>query len=158
MSDLDKDGKLDRTEFRLSMHLVYACLSGASFDDLKALPEKLITSAKSELGSLKNSPISLPATPPLIQRASLLKLHEHSDSMEELDSIIKKTTANLNDITPTDSPVSTADQSRKQAAELVKNSFESLEAGQFFIGLTQVDRALELLGLQTIILSEKIEN
>jgi hypothetical protein len=56
LSDLNVDGMLDGTEFRIAMHLVYGCLGGATLPT--TVPQSLIQSARLPIGSKVVTPAS----------------------------------------------------------------------------------------------------
>uniref|UniRef100_A0A8C5C7N6 Epidermal growth factor receptor substrate 15-like 1 n=1 Tax=Gadus morhua TaxID=8049 RepID=A0A8C5C7N6_GADMO len=84
LSDIDKDGHLDKDEFAVAMHLVYRALEKEPVPAL--LPSSLIPPSKRKrsLGSVTAGPPSLPASPPP-PKDSLRSTPSHG-SMNSLNS------------------------------------------------------------------------
>ncbi|KAK5930308.1 hypothetical protein CgunFtcFv8_026553 [Champsocephalus gunnari] len=84
LSDIDKDGHLDRDEFAVAMHLVYRALEKEPVPSL--LPSSLIppSKRKKSLGSVAGSATGLPASPPP-PKDSLRSTPSHG-SMNSLNS------------------------------------------------------------------------
>ncbi|CAL8395609.1 unnamed protein product [Boreogadus saida] len=84
LSDIDKDGHLDKDEFAVAMHLVYRALEKEPVPAL--LPSSLIPPSKRKrsLGSVTAGPPSLPASPPP-HKDSLRSTPSHG-SMNSLNS------------------------------------------------------------------------
>ncbi|XP_046893276.1 epidermal growth factor receptor substrate 15-like 1 [Hypomesus transpacificus] len=84
LSDIDKDGHLDRDEFAVAMHLVYRALEKEAVPSV--LPSSLIPPSKRKkaLGSIPAAPPALPASPPP-PKDSLRSTPSHG-SMSSLNS------------------------------------------------------------------------
>ncbi|XP_060890835.1 epidermal growth factor receptor substrate 15-like 1 isoform X4 [Labrus mixtus] len=84
LSDIDKDGHLDRDEFAVAMHLVYRALEKEPVPTL--LPSSLVppSKRKKSLGSVASSVPGLPASPPP-PKDSLRSTPSHG-SMNSLNS------------------------------------------------------------------------
>ncbi|XP_075997731.1 epidermal growth factor receptor substrate 15-like 1 [Genypterus blacodes] len=84
LSDIDKDGHLDKDEFAVAMHLVYRALEKEPVPTL--LPSSLIpiSKRKKSLGSVASSVTGLPASPPP-PKDSLRSTPSHG-SMNSLNS------------------------------------------------------------------------
>ncbi|KAK5869431.1 hypothetical protein PBY51_024147 [Eleginops maclovinus] len=84
LSDIDKDGHLDRDEFAVAMHLVYRALEKEPVPSI--LPSSLIppSKRKKSLGSVAGSAAGLPASPPP-PKDSLRSTPSHG-SMNSLNS------------------------------------------------------------------------
>ncbi|XP_018012233.1 epidermal growth factor receptor substrate 15-like 1 isoform X2 [Hyalella azteca] len=61
LSDMDRDGSLDRAEFSIAMHLIYKCLENHPLP-VGGLPPEMISSARRALGG--TGPVPAPLAPP----------------------------------------------------------------------------------------------
>ena len=183
LADVGKDGKLDIIEFRIAMHLVYACIEGGAKVLPSQLPGILLESANTPIGKkLRESSevrnitrrpsaisvsmdletmtnaASLSLMPNVSNNANNMNLKTSASGEEEIshnfDSLFNPHQICAEKKTDEDQ------QARSEASRIMKSVFILLEEGQFASGLSKVKRAIEMLckKIETLILHSTFHN